>query len=121
MELEFLDDLDIDLEFPRGDQFPVSFKVKDKVGDYLEENDINDIVVTCRKYPSEESEVLFQKKLGEDIEYVEDNWTFFILNEDTKDLECGIYGYEIKLFVGDIIKTFTGHIDIKDEYTGELE
>ena len=121
MELEFLDNLDIDLEFPRGDQFPVSFKIKDQDGNYLKDTDVENIVVTCRKYPSEECDVLFQKKLGEDIEYVEDNWTFLLLNEDTKELECGLYGYEIKVFVDDIIKTFTGHINIKDEYTGELE
>ena len=121
MKLEFLDNLDIELELPRGDQFPISFKIVDDEGNYFDEEEIDDIVVTCRKYPVEECEVLFQKRLGKEIEYDGDHWTMLLSTDDTKELEYGLYGYEIKIFADNIIKTFVGHINIKDEYTGELE
>lgn len=118
MELEFIDNLDIDLKFARGDQFPVRFKIKDKEGNYVDSEDIEDIIVTCRKFPDLESDMLFQKKLSNGfVEYLTDHFEFFILTEDTLNLEYGHYGYDIKIVTEDEIQTFTGHIDVADEYT----
>lgn len=118
MELEFIDNMDIDLQFARGDQFPVSFKIKDKSGEYVDLSTIEDIIVTCRRFPDLDSEMLFQKKLSNGfIEAEDDTIEFFILTEDTNKLEYGRYGYDIKIVTADEIHTFTGHIEVADEYT----
>jgi len=120
MELEFIDNYDINLKFARGDQFPVDFKIKDKDGDYISGEDVEDIVVTCRMFPDSESEMLFQKKMSNGfVEYdsIDELFEFFILEEDTRDLNYGHYGYEIKVVTEEETRTFTGHIDVADEYT----
>lgn len=120
MELEFIDGLDINLKFARGDQFPVRFKIRNRDGDYISSEDIEDIIATCREYPDLDSDMLFQKKLSDGfIEYDSENecYVFFIFEEDTRELNYGHYGYEIKIVTEEETRTFVGHIDVADEYT----
>lgn len=119
MELEFVErDIGLNLKFARGDQFPVKFKVKNASEEYLDTNTITEVIVTCRKYPDLESEMLFQKKLTNGfVEYKEDYFEFFILEEDTNKLDYGTYGYDIKIVTESETRTFVGHIEVADEYT----
>lgn len=103
----------------RGDQFPVSFKIKNKHdGTYITE--VDKIFITFRKNPSKSSPVLFQRTI-EDIEFDSETnkFKFYILKEDTKDLEYGEYGFDIEITIGELIKTKTGTLTITDEYTME--
>lgn len=103
----------------RGDQFPVSFKIKNKSdGTYITE--VDDMYITFRKNPSKVSPVLFQRKI-EDIEFESETnkFRFYILKEDTENLEYGTYGFDIEITIGDLIKTKTGVLVLEDEYTME--
>ena len=109
------------LEFPRGDQFWVSFSITDKNGT-ITENDIDEVIITCRKAPYSTRPVLFQKKKTKnDIIFNSETkkWEFMMLNKDTQNLEYGEYGFDIEVRVGDIINTKTGVINLTDEYTME--
>lgn len=120
IQLEFIDEIGIDLKFARADQFPVRFKIKNKEEEYLTDEDLEDIVITCRQYPDTDSPILFQKRLENGfVVYDDENeyFEFYILEEDTRNLEYGHYGYEIKTMTTNEIQTFTGHIDVADEYT----
>jgi len=112
----------MNIELVRGEEFPVEFTLKNEDNQNITPQELTDIIITCRKLPYSDSDVLFQKKLSDDeIEYSDGNYTFNILEEDTKDLEYGNYGYDIKVIQEGLIDKFVGIITIKEEYNCEYE
>ena len=110
------------LEFTRGDQFPVNFRVVDENQKVILADDINEITLTCRKSPYKTSSILFQKKKSDKTIYFNENleeWEFKILEKDTKDLSYGEYGFDIEIVIGDLIISKVGKINITNEYTME--
>lgn len=108
------------IEFPRGDQKPLTFKLKNKKGEYLTNGDVNEITVTCRLEPYEKSPILFQKKLtDETIAYDAEAGNFVVkmLEIDTKKLDYKDYGFDIEIRAGDLIDTKVGVIKITHEYS----
>lgn len=107
------------IEMARADQFPVSFKIKNK-HDKTYITAVDDMFITFRETPFETSPILFQKTL-EDISFDPETnkWRFLIKREDTKDLPYGEYGFDIEITIGELIKTKTGTLTITDEYTME--
>ena len=107
----------MNIDLVRGEEFPVEFSLQDESGTSIQ---AEEIVVTCRKAPYKDSPILFQKKLSEnEISYSDDKYTFDILEDDTKDLEYGIYGYDIKVSFDGLIEKFVGDITINKEYNNE--
>ena len=110
----------MNLNVVRGEQYPIIMDLLDNDGNKIEQSEISEITMTCRKLPEETSEILFQKKLSNDeITYDSEEQAFVIelLEEDTKDLEYGSYGYDIKVESGDVIEKFVGSLIVKEEYT----
>ncbi len=110
------------LEFPRGDQFPVNFRVIDENQKVILASDITEITLTCRELPYKNSPILFQKKKSDKTIYFNEEleqWEFRILKEDTKDLSYGEYGFDIEIVVDDLVTTKVGKINITKEYTME--
>lgn len=108
------------IEFPRGDQKPLTFKLKNKKEEYLANVDVNEITVTCRLEPYEKSPILFQKKLTDNtISYDKEEQKFIVhmLENDTKKLDYKDYGFDIEFRVGDLIDTKVGVIKITHEYS----
>jgi len=109
----------MNIEMVRADQFPVSFKIKNK-NDNTYITEVDDMYITFREKPYETSPILFQKTLDDITFDPETNkWRFLIKKEDTKDLPYGKYGYDIEITKGELIKTKTGTLTITDEYTME--
>lgn len=107
----------MNIELVRGESFPIEFSLKDESGESIQ---ATEIVVTCRKAPSKDSKILFQKKLSEnEITYDNGIYTFNIEEDDTKDLEYGSYGYDIKVSYNDLIEKFVGSITINKEFNNE--
>lgn len=109
----------MNIEMPRGDQFPISFKIKNKsTNEYI--GQVDEMYLTFREQPYKSSPVLFQKKL-ENVEYDSETnkWRFWIEKEDTESLDYGTYGYDIEITIGNLIKTKTGLLTLTDEYTME--
>lgn len=110
----------MNIQFARGNQFPLSFKIKDAQKVNLTDADVDEITITCRKEPNKNSDVLFQKKLSDgtivyDLEI--EKFVWWIKKEDTENLKYGDYGYDIEVIKGDIIATKVGSFQITDEYT----
>lgn len=107
----------MNIELVRGEAFPIEFTLKDEDNQSIQ---ANEIVVTCRRTPYKESPILFQKKLSDnEITYDSGKYVFNIEEADTKSLEYGTYGYDIKVSYNDLIEKFVGNITIKEEYNNE--
>ena len=104
------------IEIVRGEKLPVEFSLVNEEGESI--TNVDDITITCRKLPYEDSPILFQKKFS-DVILENNKYIFTILEEDTKDLNYGSYGYDIKITDGDLIQKFVGEIIIKEEYNNE--
>lgn len=101
----------------RGESFPVEFEIKDEGNNNLL---ADEVIITCRKLPFEDSPILFQKKLSDNtITYLDNKYKFVILEDDTKDLDYGTYGYDIKIIKDELIEKFVGSISINEEYNNE--
>ncbi|MBP5408482.1 MAG: hypothetical protein J6Y42_05035 [Bacilli bacterium] len=112
----------MNIELVRGEEFPIEFTLKNDEDVNMTPQELTDIVITCRKLPYSDSDILFQKKLSDsEIRYTDGTYTFNILEEDTKDLNYGTYGYDIKVIQEGLIDKFIGSIIIKEEYNCEYE
>ena len=109
----------MNISLVKGEQFPVEFELKQPDGTVLSTSDIIEITITCRKKPIETSPIVFQKKYTDgDITFANDKYTFQIEEDDTKSLDYGDYGFDIKVeTTAGIINKFDGIITIKQEYT----
>ena len=112
----------MNIEIRRGEQFPIEMKLLDEDGEVITPSQLTEITMTCRKLPDKESPILFQKTLtGENPQITfDDNDNVYIislLEEDTKDLEYGTYGYDIKIEIDDVIEKQVGQLIVREEYT----
>ena len=107
----------MNIDMARGDQFPISFKIKNRTtGEYITE--VDKILITFRKEPKEGSPILFQRTTSEvEFDSETNKVRFYILRDDTKDLDYGTYGFDIEITIGDLIKTKIGRITITDKYS----
>lgn len=84
------------VEFIRGDTQPLKTRITYKNGENVEIDDIDVIVLTCRKGIEKEDTELF-KKTKEDFTFLDDYYHFTIEPEDTQDLEYGKYCCDIEV------------------------
>lgn len=110
----------MNIDMVRGEQFIVLMDLLDEDGNKIDSELVTEITMTCRKQPYEQSNILFQKKFtDEEITYDSESqeYEIHILEEDTKDLQYGTYGFDIKVESGELIQKFVGTLNIKEEYT----
>jgi hypothetical protein len=109
----------MDFEFPRGDTKIFKFNLKDKNGEELSLSNTDKLFFTVKKSTKTDI-VIFQKTLGNGIEYQSDNYYHVTINsDDTAELPYGTYMYDIELKTATgIVKTLIlGTITLTDEVT----
>lgn len=105
------------MKFIRGDSQPFKFKITKQDGSNVNENDIKSLRLTCRKYNSKSSEILFNKN-KEDFTFREDYWHSEFKPEDTRELDYGIYNFDIECTLTDgTVKTLKSQFEITEEDT----
>ena len=109
----------MELELTRGEQFPIEFKINNDDGTPTKREDLQEIIFVCRQFPEETSPILFKKTLSEnDITGDDGVYQFLLKVEDTKDLEYGIYGCEVKVVtIANFIRKEVGSLTITKEYS----
>ena len=109
----------MELELVRGEQFPIEFEITDDSDTAINKEDLQDITFIVREFPEEESPILTKKTLiNEDITGDNGLYSLNINEEDTKDLDFGTYGCEIKVeTTSGIIKKEVGTLIITKEYS----
>lgn len=109
----------MEIELVRGEQFPLEFEVTNDDGTLTKEEELKEITFVCRELPEETSPILFKKTLSEgQIKGNSGLYSFEIKEEDTKDLEFGTYGCEIKIETkSNIIIKEVGSLIITKEYS----
>ena len=109
----------MELELVRGEQFPIEFEITDDSDTAINKEDLQDITFVVREFPEETSPILTKKTLIDgDITGDNGSYTLNINEEDTKDLNFGTYGCEIKVeTTSGIIKKEVGTLIITKEYS----
>lgn len=102
------------IQFIRGDSFSFKFKYQN-----IKQEEIAEIILTCRKLPTFESPILFQKTLENgdfriDEEYIHGEFK----PEDTELLEYGTYCFDIEVTTtSNYRKTKFGELELLEECT----
>lgn len=105
------------LEFIRGDTCRFKFQIKYADDSIVKKDDIETLILTCRKYNSSKSPVLFSKN-KDDFTYTDEFYYCTIEPEDTQELAYGTYNFDIKCTLTDgYRKTFKGSFTITEEDT----
>ena len=105
------------MKFIRGDTQPFKFKITDKDGKSISSENIKTLILTCRKYNLKSSAVLFDKN-KEDFTFKDDYWHSEFKPEDTRELDYGIYNFDIECTLKDgTVKTLKSQFEITDEDT----
>ena len=106
------------LEMIKGDTFSFAFEVEfDEVPQKLEKADF-----TC-KMNFDDDEVLFRKELEKGINFAKQDGTklYYIVRvapEDTKDIEAGLYYYDLSIELnGDVFTILNGALKIEEDVT----
>ena len=109
----------MELELVRGEQFPIEFEITNDNGNPIAISELQDITFVVREFPEEESPILTKKTLiNKDIKGDNGVYSLNINEEDTKDLDFGTYGCEIKVeTTSGIIKKEVGTLIITKEYS----
>lgn len=109
----------MELELVRGEQFPIEFEITDDSNNAINKEDLQDITFVVREFPEETSPILTKKTLiNGDITGDDGLYSLNINEEDTKDLNFGTYGCEIKIeTTSGIIKKEVGTLIITKEYS----
>ena len=82
--------------FHRGDTMPFMVKIINKNGDAISVNDIDTLILTCRKLPTKSSPILFQKTLQDFT--LEGKYAHISFEpEDTETLIYGTYYFDIEI------------------------
>ena len=108
----------MNLEMIRGDTLSFAFEVEfDEAPQKLEKADF-----TC-KANFDDNEALFHKELGNGINFSKQDGTklYYIVRvapEDTKDLEAGMYYYDLSIELnGDVFTILNGALKIEGDVT----
>lgn len=105
------------MEFVRGDTMPFQFKITNLNGDSINIEEIDTMILTCRKYNIKSSPILFQKH-KEDFTFEEESYHATIEPKDTENLDYGTYNYDIEVTLKDgYRKTAKGSFTITEEDT----
>lgn len=108
------------IEIIRGDTATISVTITNKNGDTIEFEDIDTLILTCRKMPSKSNEVLF-KKTKEDFRFEDNKYKVDLKAEDTEQLKLDKPAYfdievtlkngtrKSRIYEMSIIKDYTIH------------
>lgn len=112
----------MNIEIRKGEQIPIEMELLNENGDVITPSQLTEITMTCRKLPIEQSPILFQKKLSDSEPQItfdseEGKYIIDLLEADTKDLQYGTYGFDIKVESNNLIEKFVGSLVVKEEYT----
>lgn len=105
----------------RGDTYSIGFKVEGI------EQELDNAYFTCRDNLTDESTILFQKKLDDGITLVDDTSNIYSYNvrvspEDTRDIQSGTYYYDLQININeDIFTLMRGLFIIEQDCTWEEE
>ena len=93
------------------------FKITKQGGENVDEKDIKTLTLTCRKYNSKSSTILFNKN-KEDFIFKDNYWHSEFKPEDTRELDYGIYNFDIECTLTDgTVKTLKSQFEITEEDT----
>lgn len=85
------------ISFVRGDSFNFKVLLQQSDGSPLEEKDIDTAIVTCRKYPNEDSKIIFEKN-ADKMTFDSDGYCHVeFLPEDTENLDYGTYYFDLEI------------------------
>lgn len=84
------------MKFVKGDTQAFKFKITTKDGEDVERGDISALLITCKKAPSDNSPVIFQKTL-EDVTLEDGYYHAVFAPEDTQSLPIGKYYFDIEV------------------------
>lgn len=110
-----------DIKNVRGDTYSIGFKVEGL------NQELNSVYFTCRDNLTDESNVLFQKKLEDGITLIEQQEDIYSYNvrvapEDTRNIQSGIYYYDLQININeDIFTIMRGKFIIEQDCTWEEE
>lgn len=110
-----------DIKNVRGDTYSIGFKAEGL------DQELDNVYFTCRDNLTDESNVLFQKKLEDGITLVEQQEDIYSYNvrvapEDTRDIQSGIYYYDLQININeDIFTIMRGKFIIEQDCTWEEE
>lgn len=105
----------------RGDTYSIGFKTEGI------NKELDNVYFTCRDNLTDESEVLFQKKLNDGITLVDEDEGIYSYNvrvapEDTRNIQPGTYYYDLQININDDIFTIMkGKFIILQDCTWEVE
>lgn len=110
------ENLNIPLEMVRGDTFSFTLEISD-----LNLAEVGGIYFTAKRRQNDpDSEAVFQKSLGDGIEYDddEDSYRVRVAPEDTEGARPGVYFYDVQLNVEDDVYTlFAGKLTMLPDTT----
>lgn len=105
------------MKFIRGDTQPFKFRITKEDKSNVEEKDIKKLILTCRKYNLISSSILFDKSKS-DFEFRDDYWHGEFKPEDTRQLNYGLYNFDIECTLTDgTVKTLKSQFEITEEDT----
>lgn len=99
--------------FKRGDTF--LFCIPIEASKPITIDEISTLYCTCRKFPEENSPIIFQKEL-KDMRIDEEGVHIKINPEDTENAEYGTYYFDVELTLKEGYRnTYTGLLKLLDE------
>ena len=85
------------MKFVRGDTNLIKFKIEDKSGQTIKKEDIDTLILTCKRNTADLMPILFQKRI-DDFELRDDEYYHCTFKpEDTQKLDYGIYFFDIEV------------------------
>lgn len=105
------------IEFVRGDTQPLKFKIIKKDGTQPLMEEIQTLIMTCRKTNNLNSKILFQKT--KDDFNINNEYFHIVINpEDTQELDYGLYNFDIECtLTNGYKKTLKATFEITEEDT----
>lgn len=105
------------LSFIRGDSCPLKFQIFDVEQKVVPKEDLNSLSLTCRKFNTKYSKILFQKNIN-DFGFENDFYFINIEPQDTRTLPYDTYNFDIEATFNDgEVQTLKGEFTITDEDT----
>ncbi len=105
------------LNFIRGDSCPLKFQVLDVEEKVVPKEDLHSLSLTCRKFNTKYSEIVFQKNIN-DFGFENDFYFINIEPQDTRELPYDTYNFDIEATFGDgEVQTLKSEFTITDEDT----
>ncbi len=86
------------IEFVRGDTPTLVFPIKNKSGEIIVLEDIDTLILTCRRHPDRVSDIIFEKN-KEDFRFEDNKYKVTLKPEDTQELvySDGTFYFDIEV------------------------